>query len=87
MESNRKEYESLHPYCKGIVSGTISRLLHGLPESETHESASKTASLYINIFKAGGIEIIKTSIWPIVSLPELPPLALDKLSANSQEEL
>ena len=30
---------------------------------------------------------IKTSILPIVSLPELPLLALDQLSANSQEEL
>ena len=30
---------------------------------------------------------IKTSISPIVSLPELPLLALDQLSANSQEEL
>ena len=62
MESNRKEYESLHPCCKGIVSGTISRLLHGIPESETHESASKTASLCINIFKAAWIEISNQDI-------------------------
>ena len=30
---------------------------------------------------------IKTSILPIVSLPDLPLLALDQLSANSQEDL
>ena len=34
----------------------------GLPESETHESASQTASLCINLFKAAGIEISNQDI-------------------------
>ena len=59
----------------------------GLPERDTHESASQTASLCI-FSKPLKLKFqIKTSISPIVSLPELPLLALDQLSANSQEEL
>ena len=34
----------------------------GLPESETHESASQTACLCINLFKAAGIEISNQDI-------------------------
>ena len=34
----------------------------GLPESETHESAFQTASQYINLFKAAGIEISNQDI-------------------------
>ena len=34
----------------------------GLPERETHESASQTASLFINLFKAAGIEISNQDI-------------------------
>ena len=34
----------------------------GLPESETHESASQTASLCINLFKTAGIEISNRDI-------------------------
>ena len=34
----------------------------GLPESETHESASQTASLCINLFKTAGIEISNQDI-------------------------
>ena len=34
----------------------------GLPESETHESASQTASLCTNLFKAAGIEISNQDI-------------------------
>ena len=59
----------------------------GLPESDTHESASQTASLCI-FSKPLKLKFqIKTSISPIVSLPELSLLALDQLSANSQEFL
>ena len=45
--------------CKGIVSNIK---IIGLPESETHESAFQTAFLYINLFKAAGIEISKQDI-------------------------
>ena len=37
-------------------------MIIGLPESETQESASQTASLCINLFKAAGIEISNQDI-------------------------
>ena len=41
----------------------------GLPESETHESASQTASLCINLFKAAGIEISNQDIDIVHRIP------------------
>ena len=60
----------------------------GLPEARRKNRPPKLPPC-VSIFSKP-LELkfqIKTSISPIVSLPELPLLALDQLSANSQEEL
>ena len=75
--------------CKGIVSSTILRLMAFQKERRTNRPPKLPPCL--SIFSKP-LELkfqIKTSISPIVSLPELPLLALDQLLlfANSQELL
>ena len=84
-ESERSEIQLNN--CKGIVSSTILRLL-ALQKARRTNRPPKLPPC-VSIFSKP-LELkfqIKTSISPIVSLPELPLLALDQLSANSQEEL
>ena len=73
--------------CKGIVSSTILRLF----AFQKARRANRPPKLppCVSIFsKALELKFqIETSISPIVSLPELPLLALDQLSANSKDEL
>ena len=86
-ESERSEIELKN--CKGIVSSTILRLLAF--QKERHTNRPPKLPPCLSIFSKP-LELkfqIKTSISPIVSLPELPLLALDQLLlfANSQELL
>ena len=71
----------------GIVSSTILRLLAF--QKAGRKNRPPKLPPCVSVFSKP-LELkfqIKTSISPIVSLPELPLLALDQLSANSQEEL
>ena len=83
--SERSEIQ-LNNY-KGIVSSTILRRL-ALQKARRKNRPPKLP-LSVSIFSKP-LELkfqLKTSISPIVSLPELSLLALDQLSSNSQEEL